>query len=67
MITESKIMEELKFIKEELDYIKENMLEKDIFLSNKEKQLLEESYKNEKESKLISSKELKNQLRLLAS
>ena len=64
MITDTKILDELKAIKEELDYIKENMAEKDMFLSTEEKQLLKESYKNEEESKLISSKDLKKQLGL---
>ena len=56
------ILEELKIIKEELDFIKGNMPDKDIFLTTEEKQLLEESFKNEKEGRLVSSKELRKQL-----
>ena len=64
MEAESKqILEELKAIKAELDYIKENMPDKDMFLTNEEKQLLEASYKNEKEGKLISSTVLRKQLK----
>ena len=62
MSTEVKILEELKAIKEELDYIKENMPDKEMFLSLEEKQLVEESYKNEKEGKIVSSKDLRKQL-----
>ena len=63
MATEIKeILEELKAIKVELDYIRENMPEKDMFLTSEEKNLLQESYNNEKEGKLISNKELKRQL-----
>lgn len=65
MITESKqILEELKTIKSELDYIRENMVDKDMFLTLDEKQLLEDSYKNEKEGKLVSSKSLRKHLGL---
>jgi len=63
MATEAKqIMEELKIIKIELDYIKENMPDKDMFLTNEERILLEQSYKNEKEGNLVSSKNLRKQL-----
>lgn len=65
MQTETKqILHELKSIKSKLGYIRENMANKDMFLTIEEKQLLQESYKNEKEGKLISSKELREQLRI---
>ena len=64
MTTEAKILHELKAIRQDLDYLKENMAEKNMFLSTEEKQLLEESFKNEKENKLVSSKDLKKQLGL---
>lgn len=56
------IMEELKGIRAELHEIKESMPDKDMFLTAEEDSLLEESYKNEKEGKLISSKDLKKEL-----
>ena len=63
MITETKkILDELKVIKSELNYIKTNMPNRDMFLTSEERKLLEESYKNEKKSKLIYSKDLKKQL-----
>ena len=64
MTTETKVLNELKTIKAELDYIKTNMLNKDMFLTNEERILLTESYKDEREGKLVSSKELKKQLGL---
>lgn len=63
MITETKqILEELKSIKIELDFIKTNMADKELFLTSEEKQLLEQSFTNEKEGKLVSSKDLRGQL-----
>jgi len=58
------ILHELKEIKEELAYIKDNMADKDMFLSIEEKELLEQSYIHEKEGKLVSSKDLKKRLEL---
>ena len=58
------IMTELKSIREEIEYIKNNMPDKEMFLDMGEKQLLQDSYKHEKERKLISGKELKKKLRL---
>lgn len=54
----------LDTIKSELDYIKENMPNKDMFLTAEERKLLEESYINEKSGKLLSSKSLRRQLGL---
>ncbi len=65
MATETQqILEELKEIKEELSHIKEMIPDKEMFLTVEEKLLLEESFKNEKEGKLISSKELRKELGL---
>ena len=40
------------------------MPSKEMFLTVEEKQLLEESYKNEKDGKILSSKDLKKQLEI---
>ncbi|MBS3165880.1 hypothetical protein J4444_02040 [Candidatus Woesearchaeota archaeon] len=61
-IDTEKIIERLDAIKIELDYIKENLPDKDIFLTPEERILLEESYSNEKEGKLVSSKDLRKNL-----
>lgn len=64
MATESKqILDELKAIREELDYIKENMVDKEMLLTPKERELLEKSYKHEKEGSLIPSKQLREQMK----
>ena len=63
MVTEVKqILDELKTIKEELSYIKENMVNTEMLLDLEEKKLLQESFQNEKEGKLVSSKQLRKQL-----
>lgn len=56
------IIVELETIKEELNYIKEHMLDKDMFLEPEERQLLEESYEHEKQGELTSSEDLKKEL-----
>ena len=60
--TEMRILDKLNEIKIELDYIKKNIPNTDMFLTTEEKELLEQSYKNEKEGKLVSSKNLRKQL-----
>ena len=63
MATEMKqIMHELRNLREEIEYIKNNMPNKEMFLSAEEKKLLQKSYNHEKEGKLISSKDLKKKL-----
>ena len=42
--------------------IENNMARKNMFLTTKKQQLLQESFKNEKEGKLISGEELKKQI-----
>lgn len=65
MATETKqIMVDLKSIKQELDYIKEHMVDRDMFLDQEEMQLLQESFKDKKEGKLISHEELERELGL---
>ena len=58
------IMDELKGIKEEIQYIRNNMPNKEMFLDAEEKQLLKDSFEHEKAGKLISGKDLKKKLRL---
>ena len=48
------ILEELKTIKEELNYIKIHMVDVDTILTAEEKILLDKSIKHEKSGKLIS-------------
>jgi hypothetical protein len=62
MPTETKILAEIKSIKQELAYIKKHMPDKDMFLTAEEKGLLEESHMNEKEGKTVSSKALRKKL-----
>ena len=64
VIEAQQVMEELKDIKEELEYIREHMVDKDMFLDAEEKQLLEESYEHQRQGKLVSSKELRHELGL---
>lgn len=49
------ILRELKEIRIEIQAIKENMPDKDMFLTAEEERLLEESYENEKRGDLVSS------------
>lgn len=63
MSSETKqILGELKVIKLELDYIKRNMVDKDMILTTKEKKLLKDSYNSEKHDKLVSSKAMRKLL-----
>jgi len=64
MTTDVEILNELKAIKSELDFIRENMPDKEMFLTTEERILLEDSYKNEKDGKLVSSKDLRRELGL---
>lgn len=61
MTTETKqIMDALKGIKDELNYIKVHMVDADTILTAEEKKLLDESIVNEKSGKLTSLEALKN-------
>jgi len=59
-ITLETIHKDLKFIKKEINDIKEHMVDVDTILTEEEKRLLDESVKHEKEGKLISLEELEN-------
>ena len=56
------VMIELKTIQKELADIKWTMPDKDMFLSNDEAKLLQESFLNEQKGTLISSKNLRKKL-----
>ncbi len=58
------ILKELKEIRIEIRTIKENMPDKDMFLTAEEGRLLEESYENEKRGELISSSDLRKKLEI---
>jgi hypothetical protein len=58
------ILNELKSIKTELNYIKEHMPDKDNFMSAEETKLLNESYDNEANNELTSSDDLRKELGL---
>lgn len=62
MANERQILRELKEIKSDIKTIKENMPDKDMFLTAEEERLLEESYENEKKGELISSGKLRKEL-----
>jgi len=57
-----RIIEDLQMIKAELQEIRESMPDKEMFLTTEEAKLLEESYRNEKEGRAVSSKQVRKQL-----
>lgn len=57
----SRIFDELRFIKAELNKIKEHMVDVDSIISEEERQLVYESLIHEKEGKLISLTDFKKQ------
>jgi len=59
---ERRIFHELDVIKAELKNIREHMVDADTILSEEEKILVEESFKNEKEGKLVSLSDFKKNL-----
>ena len=59
-----KIMEELRAIKKELQSIRQTMPDKELFLTAEESALLQASYSNEEEGKLLSSNEFRKELGL---
>ena len=59
---EKKIFDELTHIKAELDEIKEHMVDADTILSEDERMLVSDSFKHEKEGKLVSLSEFKRDL-----
>ena len=66
METETKdakeILAKLAKLQADMNYIKGNMPNKEMFLDAEEKTLLEESYENEKKGLLVSAKEVRKQL-----
>ncbi len=56
------IKAELKSIHKELKTIRQNLPDKDIFLTAEESKLMAQSFQHEKEGKLISSKNLRKEL-----
>ncbi|MEA2003964.1 MAG: hypothetical protein U9O53_03310 [archaeon] len=61
---EKKVFDELATIKAELDEIKEHMVDADTILSGEERKLIDESFKHEKEGKLVSLSEFRKELGL---
>ncbi len=59
---ERRIFHDLEFIKNELKDIKEHMIDVDMILNEKEKMQIEESFRHEKEGKLVSLSEFKKKL-----
>jgi hypothetical protein len=61
---ERQILSELRAIRNELSYIKVTMVDKDMLLTDEEKKLLDQSHKNEKQRRLVSSQELQKKLKI---
>ena len=53
------LLQEVREIKKDIKIIMQNMPDKDMFLTSEEKGLLEESYNNERNKKLVSGKILR--------
>lgn len=60
---ERQILNELKAIRQELSCIKITMVDKDMLLTGEEKKLLEESYKNEQQGRIVSSQDLRRHIK----
>lgn len=56
------VLNELKAIRVDINIIKQNMSDKDRFLTNEEEALLGESFENEKKGELVSSQTLRRHL-----
>lgn len=56
------ILIRLARLQADVDYLKSHVKDEDIFLDEEEEKLLKESYENEKNGKLISSKKLREEL-----
>ena len=56
---------ELILIKKELRFIRSSLPDPDIYLTTEEKKLVEQSYHNERDGKLISGTQLKKRLGLV--
>ncbi len=62
-----KIIANLAKLQADVDYIKSQLTDEDLFLTEDEEKLLEESYKNEKKGKLKSSSQIKKELEIWPS
>ncbi|MFC1774819.1 hypothetical protein ACFLZN_00705 [Nanoarchaeota archaeon] len=58
--TENRILDKLEKIEKDLSEIKEHMVAVDTILTVEERELLDESVKNEKEGKLVSLEDIEN-------
>ncbi|MFC1774816.1 hypothetical protein ACFLZN_00690 [Nanoarchaeota archaeon] len=58
--TENRILDKLEKIEKDLSEIKEHMVDVDTILTVEERELLDESVKNEKEGKLVSLEDIEN-------
>ncbi len=56
------VLNELRTIKIDIQFIKQNMPDKEMFLTAGEERLLEESHVNEKNKELVSSQTLRKNL-----
>jgi len=61
-IANKEILEKLNRLQIDVDIIKEKLDDDDIQLTDGEEKLLEESYENEKNNKLVSSDNIKKKL-----
>ncbi len=59
---QQKIDRRLDRIEKTLKFIQENMVDVDVIITEEERRMLDESVGNEKSGKLISSKELRQEL-----
>ena len=60
---EQKILEKLDFLTNEIEKIKEHMVDVDVILSEEERRLLDKSLKHEKEGKLVSLEDVRSKAR----
>ena len=58
------ILSRLSEIQADVNYIKKHVKDEDIFLTEEEEELLQESYENEKAGRLLSSKEARKELEI---
>ena len=60
----NEVIERLKKIEIEIEYIKGNMPTKEMFLDSEERNLLEESYENEQRGNLVAGKKVREILKI---
>jgi len=60
-MSSSELMQELKLIREELQYIKEHMVDTDMILTPDEEELLEESMREYRDGKTTKLSDLKRE------